>query len=237
MLPRIGGTNQTLHKRVAEILSEKIFSGEYTENSFLPPERELVQSLGVSRIVVREAIKLMESRGLIRIKRGIGTIVAEARPDQVSESLKVLLRRKRHMVKHLIEVRALLEAGVAKLAARRRTDDNLIAMRRHLNIMRERPSEPEGYIDADLDFHDEIARAARNPALSLLLEPLHELLRESRIATFSGPRMVRLRTKQHEEIFRMIELRDEEGAKDVMERHLLDTAKDLERRTANKGHE
>ncbi len=229
MLPRIGGARQPLHKKVVEILSEKIFSGEFPVNSYLPPEWELAQSLGVSRTVIREAIKLMESRGLVRIERGVGTVVAEAGHDRVSDSLKVLLRRKGHMVKHLIEVRALLEVGMVGLAARRRTRDNLAAMKRYLEIMREKPGEPEGYVDADVEFHAEIARATQNPALLLLLAPLSDMLRESRVATFSGSRMVRLRTRQHEEICRMIELQDEEGARIVMSRHLGDTAKDLAR--------
>lgn len=175
----------------------------------------------------------MESTGLVRIDRGKGTVVAEARHDQVSDSLRVLLRRKGHLLKHLIEVRSLLEVGMAGLAAHRRTPENLTAMKRFLDIMREKPSEPAGYIDADLEFHSEIARAAHNPALLLLLEPLSDLLRESRIATFSGLRVVRLRIKQHEEIYRMIQLRDEKGAQAAMSCHLSDTAKDLIRHWYN----
>lgn len=236
MLPRIGGAKQPLHKKVVEVLSERIFSGEFPENSYLPPERELVKSLGVSRTVIREAIKLMESRGLIRIERGIGTAVAEPKHDRVSDSLKVLLRRKGHMLKHLIEVRALLEVGMAGLAAQRRTEENLAAMVRCLEIMREKPAEPAGYVDADVEFHLEIARAAQNPALLLLLEPLSDLLRASRLATFSGPRMVRLRIRQHEEVYRMIESQDEEGARTAMSRHLGDTGRDLERHTRKVMH-
>lgn len=228
-MPRIKKDQQPLHKTVAEILSERIFSGEFPENSYLPPERELVERLGVSRTVIREAIKLMESKGLIRIERGVGTAVAEARHDRVAESLKVLLRRKGPMLKHLIEVRALLEVGMTGLAAQRRTQENLAAMGRCLEIMRKKPSEPTGYVDADVEFHSEIARAAQNPALLLLLEPLSDLLRESRIVTFSGPQTVRLRIKQHEEIYQMIQLQDVEGAKAAMNRHLADTAKDLQK--------
>lgn len=231
MLPRIEVAKQPLHKKVVEVLSERIFSGEFPENSYLPPERELGESLGVSRSVIREAIKLMESKGLIRIERGIGTAVAEAKHDRVSESLKVLLRRKGHMLKHLMEVRALLEVGMAGLAAQRRTARDLAAMERCLDIMRENPADPAGYVDADVDFHLEIARAAQNPALLLLLEPLSELLRESRLATFAGPRTVRLRITQHEEIYRMIQMQDEEGARTAMSRHLGDTGRDLERQT------
>ncbi|MGH9469166.1 MAG: FadR/GntR family transcriptional regulator [Terriglobia bacterium] len=218
-----------LPREAAELLSEHIITGKYAANTFLPPERELCQQMGVSRTVVREAIKLLESSGLVRIQRGLGTLVLEPRGESVSRPLKVLLRRKTDMVKHLLETRSILEVAIAALAARRRTEENLEAMERALMAMRERPSEPEGYVDADVAFHAEITRASQNPTLGILLEPLGELLRESRMATFSGPRMVKTRLRQHEEIFAMIRDGNDEGARAAMSRHLSDTQKDLER--------
>lgn len=218
-----------LPKEAAEIISEQIITGKYQPNTFLPPERELCRQLGVSRTVVREAIKLLESSGLVHINRGLGTTVLEAHPESVSRPLKILLRRKTDMVKHLLETRRILEVGIVGLAAERRTEENLAAMKRALQLMSERPSEPEGYVDADIEFHAEIARATKNPTLAILLEPLGDLLHKSRIATFSGSRMVKARMKQHEAIFKMIRQGDAEGAKAAMSKHLSDTQKDLER--------
>jgi GntR family transcriptional repressor for pyruvate dehydrogenase complex len=218
-----------LHREIAEALSERIVSGELGPGVLLPPERELCESFGVSRTVIREAIKLLESRGLVRIERGRGTVVQEARHEAVSDSLRLMLRRNPHTIEELLELRKILEAGIAALAAERRTDDNMAAMQRCLETMRQKPGEPEGYVDADLGFHAEVARAAQNPLLLLVLNPLAELLRQSRIATFSGPRFVKLRTKQHEAIFEMIRKKDPEGARAMMLWHLSDTQKDLER--------
>lgn len=220
-----------LHKEIAEALSERIVSRELGPNALLPPERELCESFGVSRTVIREAIKLLESRGLVRIERGRGTVVQEARHETVTDSLRLMLRRNPNSIGELLELRKILEAGIAALAAERRTEGNLSAMRRSLETMRRKPGEPEGYVDADLEFHAEIARAARNPVLLVVLSPLAELLRQSRIATFSGPRMVRLRTRQHEAIFETIRKQDPEGARALMLAHLSDTQKDLERHT------
>jgi GntR family transcriptional repressor for pyruvate dehydrogenase complex len=224
-LPR---SNEPLSRQVADVLAERIISGGFPENTSLPPERELCESLGVSRTVVREAAKLLESRGLVNVERGRGTIVREARQGPVVDSLRLLLRRQEYLFGHLLEVRQTLEAEIACLAAKRRTAANLRAIRRVLEVTREKPGEPEGYMDADVEFHAEIARAAQNPVFLILLEPLSELLRGSRVATFSGPEIVQLRAAQHEEIYDCIRRNDGEGARNAMRRHLGDAQNDLE---------
>lgn len=206
-----------------------IVSDEYPEGSLLPPERELCEQMGVSRTVIREAIKSMETRGLVQIDRGRGTVVREPQYGMLGDSLKLLLRRRGDRVWHLLEMRKILEAGIAALAAERRTEMNLTAMERCLTIIRQNPSKPEGYVDADVQFHMEIARATQNPALLVLLEPLSDLLRESRVRSYCGAQMVKLRLKQHEEIFKMIRIQDVQGARNAMSHHLADTEKDLRR--------
>ena len=228
-----------LHKEVARILSEKIISGEFPEQSLLPPERELCATMGVSRTVVREAIKFLESRGLVRIERGRGMLVQEAQSAPVSENLKLLLRRRGHVIEDLLEVRSMLEVGIAGLAALRRTDENLAAMAASLAVMQAKPSEPESYVDADVEFHAELARAAHNPVVAVLLEPLTDLLKESRLKSFAGPKMVKLRLRQHEEVFERVKAKDSDGAQKAMRKHLSDTEKDLakqkrERKPANR---
>lgn len=218
-----------LHREVASIVSEKIVSGEFPEGSLLPPERELCEAMGVSRTVVREAVKFLESRGLVRIERGRGTVVQEAQSGPVTENLKLLLRRRGHVLEDLLEVRQMFEVGIAGLAAARRTDANIAAMEQALQIMREKPGEPEGYIDADVEFHAEIARASRNPVVVALIEPLTDLLKESRTKSFSGTKMVKVRIGQHEAILDRIKAKDAAGAADAMRAHLIDTEKDLAR--------
>lgn len=227
IMPAMLKARPPLHREVAEILCERILSGEFPEKSLLPTERELCKSMAVSRTVIREAVKVLESRGLVRIERGRGMMVQEPQPGPVGESLRLLLRRREHVIEDLLEVRKMLEIGIAGLAAERRTDANLEAMRRSLEVMRQKPSEPAGYVDADVQFHTEIARSAQNPIVLVLLEPVAELLRESRQRSFSGPRMVKLRTRQHAEIFKRITAGDAEGAREAMRRHLSDTERDL----------
>jgi GntR family transcriptional repressor for pyruvate dehydrogenase complex len=219
-----------LHRQLVEILSDKIVNGELASNSLLPPERELCATYGVSRTVVREAVKLLESHGLVRIERGRGTVVQEARPDHVAQSVRLMLRRSNGALEQLLEVRRILETGMAGLAADRRTEADLRAMQASLDTMAEKPGEPAGYVDADLEFHYRIAEATHNPVLLALIGPLGELLRESRIATFSGPEFVRMRTRQHRAIYDAIRDRDADAARALMGEHLGDTLQDLKRR-------
>ncbi len=227
MTARLREVRRPLHKDVAETISEKIIAGEWPPGSFLPTEAELCEQMGVSRTVVREAVKVLESGGLVRIERGFGTRVLEAHYDSVSRPLKTLLRRTAGDLKELIEVRKIMEVAIAGLAAQRRSKENLAAMERALDVMRNKPGDPQGYVDADLEFHAEIARATQNSILLILLEPLGELLRASRVASFSGVKVAQIRMKQHEEILECIRRGDAAGAQAAMGAHLGDTEKDL----------
>jgi GntR family transcriptional repressor for pyruvate dehydrogenase complex len=227
--------NVPLHRQVADLLSERIISGEYAPGALLPGERELGETLGVSRTVVREAVKNLESRRLVRIEHGRGTVVQEADGQPVADSLRVALRRGAHVLEDLLEVRRSLEVALAGLAARRRSEENLDALRRALEVMRSKPDQPEGYVDADVAFHTEIARAAQNPVFLILLEPLAELLADSRRASFAGPAMVKRRLRQHEEIFEAIRRGDGGEAMAAMARHLGDTGEDLQRSRKQSG--
>jgi GntR family transcriptional repressor for pyruvate dehydrogenase complex len=216
-----------LHKEVADILTKRIAAGELPKNSYLPPERELCKNFGVSRTVIREAIKLLESHGMVQVKRGDGTVVTDAQEKHISSSLKGLIERKGHLLEQLMEIRSILEVAVVGLAAERRTTADIAAMKRSLQLMKDNPGESVGYVDADVQFHYNIARAAHNPLVMVLIEPVSDLLRSSREKSFSGVNRVTLRTKQHEGILRMIEERNAEGARFAMASHLRDTMDDL----------
>ena len=227
MTVRLSKSRRALHKDVAEVISEKIVAGEWPCNTFLPTEAELCVEMGVSRTVIREAIKVLENSGLIRVDHGFGTVVLEAHHESVSRPLKLLLRRKAGELKHLMEVRKIIEVAVAGLAALRRSPENLGAMERALQIMRAQPGDSEQHVNADVEFHAEIARATKNPMVLVILEPLRELLRQSRMVSFSGPALLPLRIKQHETIYEFIRRGDAPGAQMAMTEHLSDTEKDL----------
>src|SRR5215218_7965828 len=148
-----------LRDRAADQLLEMVISGGLERGERLPPERELCAHLGVSRTVVREA------RGLISIEHGRGAVVSGGSPRAVRDTLGLLLRVQPKALWELLEIRRILEVEVAGLAAERAGPDHISAMRLQLDRMRDSIEVPEGYVDADVEFHALLARATRNEVL------------------------------------------------------------------------
>ena len=206
-----------------------VVSGGLEPGERLPPERELCARLGVSRTVVREALNLLEARGLISIEHGRGAVVSGGNTDAVRDTLGLILRVRPKVLWELLEMRAILEVEISGLAAERATEEDTDAMRAELERMAAAIDAPEGYVDADVEFHALLARAARNGVLLTMLEPIVDLLRASRRVSASRRPGSALRALgEHEEILRRVEAGDAEGARREMRAHLANTVKDIE---------
>jgi GntR family transcriptional repressor for pyruvate dehydrogenase complex len=218
-----------LRDRAADQLLEMVVSGGLEPGERLPPERELCERLGVSRTVVREALNLLEARGLISIEHGRGAVVSGGNTDAVRDALGLILRVRPKVLWELLEMRAILEVGISGLAAERATEEDTDAMRVQLERMAAAIDVPEGYVDADVEFHALLARAARNGVLLTMLEPIVDLLRASRRVSASRRPGSALRALgEHEEILRRVEAGDAEGARREMRAHLANTVRDIE---------
>jgi GntR family transcriptional regulator, transcriptional repressor for pyruvate dehydrogenase complex len=218
-----------LRDRAADQLLEMVVSGGLEPGERLPPERELCERLGVSRTVVREALNLLEARGLISIEHGRGAVVSGGNTDAVRDALGLILRVRPKVLWELLEMRSILEVGISSLAAERATEEDTDAMRVQLERMAAAIDAPEGYVDADVEFHALLARAARNGVLLTMLEPIVDLLRASRRVSASRRPGSALRALgEHEEILRRVEAGDAEGARREMRAHLANTVKDIE---------
>ncbi len=207
---------------------DMVISGGLDPGERLPPERELCSRLGVSRTVVREALNLLEARGLISIEHGRGAVVSSGGPRAVRDTLELLLRVQPKTLWELLEIRKILEVGVAGLAAERARPEDVKAMRFQLDRMRDAIKLPEGYVDADVEFHALLARGARNDVLLTMLEPVVELLRASRRVSAALPGRALRALGEHEGILLRVESRDAGGAREEMRVHLANTAEDIE---------
>jgi GntR family transcriptional repressor for pyruvate dehydrogenase complex len=194
----------------------------------LPPERELVGRLGVSRTVVREALNLLEARGLISIEHGRGAVVSGGSTHAVRDTLGLLLRVRPKALWELLEIRKILEVEIAGLAAERAEGEDVREMRGQLDRMEALIDAPEGYVDADVEFHALLARSTRNGVLLIMLDPIVELLRASREVSASRPGSALRALREHEEILRCVKAGDAEGARQRMRLHLANTARDIE---------
>jgi GntR family transcriptional repressor for pyruvate dehydrogenase complex len=216
-----------LRDQVAEHLLDLIVSGDYTVGDRLPPERVLVEELGVSRTVVREALNLLESRGLIQVEHGRGAVVAANGLRAVHENLRSLLRIQPESLLELMEMRKALEVDVAGLAAQRATAEDKAKMQAALERMRDKIDAPEGYVDADVEFHYLLARSAHNRVFLMMIEPLTGLLLASRRMTGSVSENARRALNAHEAILERVAARDTDGARREMLAHMLTTERDI----------
>jgi len=157
-----------------------IAGGHVKAGDRLPPERELAQLFGVGRSTLREAVRVLESLGLVEVRAGEGTFLAEGDAATTQAQLPPALFSKWTTQVNLFELRTVLEPGLASLAARRATADYLTKMHEALAAQAAQVQRGELGTDEDATFHELIAEATRNPALIHLMQHLARSLRETR---------------------------------------------------------
>lgn len=166
---------QSLSDRLAGQIRQMIQSGDYTTGDRLPPIMEMARLFGVGHPTVREALKKLETTGLVEIRHGSGVYVNRshdvlvlASPDYVGGVTKKLLL-------DLVAARMPLELQGASLAAEHATEENLAEMRRLLATAGEHLADDDVLNEVNSAFHHEIAVASGNSVLPQLLDVLHEL--------------------------------------------------------------
>src|SRR3954453_12403902 len=172
----------TLADQVVQNLVEAIARGDHPPNSRLPPEDKLSELADVSRLTVREAIKVLRHKGVVRVEQGRGTFV---NPPSRWAPLDPALLAARTATVHdagelavkLKEARRLVEAGVAELAAERRSPAYLLARERTLAEMGAAIDDVEAFAEADIAFHEALMTAGDNSFVAALFEPIAMLLR------------------------------------------------------------
>ncbi len=210
------GGRTRLRDQAADRLLDMVISRGLSPGDRLPPERELVGSLGVSRTVVREALNLLEARGLISIEHGRGAVVSGGSTRAVRDTLGLLLRVRPKSLWELLEIRGILEVEISGLAAERATEDDLRGMEAQLDRMEKSLEVPEGYVDADVEFHAQLARSTRNEVLLTMLDPVVDLLQASREVSASRPGSAGRALREHKEILERVRAGDAVGAREEM---------------------
>jgi GntR family transcriptional repressor for pyruvate dehydrogenase complex len=228
-LPNIRQPN--LKSRVFELLLNMIIDGKYRDNDMLPPERLLCEELGVSRTVIREAIKSLESRGVLGVIHGKGIKVIPATSSDISNAFMLYLRRQHREVspRDLMEMRFSIETESAALAAQRATEADIRELGENLVRMRGAVRVPDQFIQEDLDFHVKLASATHNILFITILESLLIPLRRSfeRIVELQDPECS---CQEHASIHERVRARDTTGARQLMAQHLENSRQRLERR-------
>ncbi len=177
MLPRL--RRETLAERAEDALMEYIQRQDLKPGALLPPEATLTAQLGVSRAVVREALKSLQGRGTLEIVNGKGAVVLPSDPRVLRLYFSREVQMRHEAVVELMETRRGLEAECAQLAASRRTAAELEGMEETLAAMRARLHDPDSYAELDVALHLLISAASHNTMLSHLVESLRAALKDS----------------------------------------------------------
>jgi GntR family transcriptional repressor for pyruvate dehydrogenase complex len=214
------GEGGRLSDRVAAALLGEIANGAYEPGQRLPPEREMATRFGVSRTVVREAMKALTSRGVVVVRPGSGVFVAHAQATAATESLRLLVLGTSELsYEQVCEVRESLEGQVAALAAERATDEDLDRLLEALADI-DGAISGEDYARADGAFHVVIADLAHNRLFRIMLEAVGDVMVElRRRVAYSSSARARV-TADHHAIAESILRRDAAEARRLMAEHL-----------------
>jgi len=223
--------SQSLHHNVVQQLARQILNGRLLPGSTLPVENELAQYFGVSRTVVREAVRVLVSKGLLSVRQGSGMRVQPAERWNYLDPL-ILFERVRSghgggLLNEVLEVRRILEVEVAALAAVRCTEEDVAILKTDLSDMQASLADPVRFTDLDIAFHEHVLEVARNRLLREALRPVAETLQTGRFLTTQVPGGMQMSMAGHKEIFTAIKNRDVEAARATMLRHVQQFEHDI----------
>jgi GntR family transcriptional repressor for pyruvate dehydrogenase complex len=209
------------YKQIADSIAERIYSGHYRIGERLPTERELAEEFSVGRPVLREALIALELYGLIEVKRSSGIFVSSWQ----NQPLKVNIFDRGISPFELIDARIIIECEIAAEAAKIITDREIVSLQHLIQKMKDNISDIERYEQDDRDFHILIARAARNTALTAVIESLWALHRRgllwSQLHRFiPREKLHGDRLDEHLAIYDALKHHDPTSAREAMRIHL-----------------
>ena len=211
---------------VASSLSREIAQGRLAPGAQLPTEQALAQTFGVSRNVIREAIARLRSEGRVWSQQGRGAFVSESPPPAVLTIDHEGLQDAENFLS-LFELRGILEVQAAALAAERRSEADLEAMRRAHDVMAASIYGSIAWLKADLEVHRTIAAATDNGYMVQFLSFVSERIRDSILVSgnkHSSEAVAQITLGEHEQILDAIERQDAEAAQAAMRAHLAGAA-------------
>jgi GntR family transcriptional repressor for pyruvate dehydrogenase complex len=186
----------------------------------LPTETELTQTLGVSRTCVREAMKSLESLGLVSIRQRIGATVLPPSPASLLNGEHLSLLVQSQQARDLLEFRKIIEVGLASLAAEKAGDEDIATMRGALDKYRAELAGRRVDCTTDMSFHAALAAASRNTMAMMVWQMLSERLAQVLERTMNVPNVCEETLQDHESIFRAVKSRNPRRAREAMRAHL-----------------
>jgi len=211
-----------LSSQVADQIQQLILSRDLKPGDRLPTEREMGETFEVSRTVIREAIRTLEARGLVKALTGSGTYIRAMKGSDVVSSLGMYIntQHKPFSLDALMEVREVLEIEMVRLAAERAGAADIARLEENLEKMCRTTDDAKEFSKWDLEFHLQLYEASGNPLFGIILEPLTESLFELIWTGSSTPGAAKEACDFHARILTHIKNKDAKEAVKIMKKHL-----------------
>ena len=233
-LEHVGATDAVVRRIQGLILDDRLHPGDP-----LPPERSLADTFEVGRNVVREALRILEEKGLVEVVAGRGTFVAEPDPSNAVESLRLLLRRGGVSLMELSDARLLIEPEMAALAAQNATSENTRELKEWLRRLEEASHDSGAHVQADIGLHKEIARLSNHAVFRAIVEAVSDVVLWSMRLGTTVPGAIEASDERHRALVAAIAAGDAEAARREMKEHIRFVAeyaqKNVSKRSGGRG--
>lgn len=215
-----------LVEMVFEVLRERVLDGTYEAGELMPTQEVLAKQLGVSRTVLREAFNKLSSLGLIRSYQGRGTIVQTPDMSTVMRPMLDTLQLDAGTIRELMEARYHIESAVTLLAAKHADEESIVKLGETISAMEEgvRKNNTEAIVQADYDFHIQLAEMSKNRVLKQIIGVLREILVRFLQDFNKLPGTPERALTYHQRIFDAVHAKSAEQAVAAMKEHIMDVS-------------
>jgi GntR family transcriptional repressor for pyruvate dehydrogenase complex len=229
------GSRRALAEDLADEIVNDILAGTYPPHAPLPSETELAELAGVSRLTVREAVKALAAKSVVRVEHGRGTFVNPSDHWSVLDPVLLVARSSQGedrlaLPRKLIEARRVVEVAVAELAAERRSPEDVQLLEGSLADMRAaaEAQDTAAFVAADIAFHQQVMDAAGNTFLASLFDPLARILQLTRHQTSAHAPVREHAIEHHERILEAVRRGTPTTAGRMMRDHMKQTERDMD---------
>jgi len=216
--------NSIKHTKISEDIANQIkrliVDGELKPGDQLPPERELIKQLGVSRPSLREALNALAAMGFLDVRQAKRTFVKSVTSKLIEDPLSLLIKADDQKIFDLIEVRKAIETWAAYHAAQKASSEDIEQLGTIISEMKRAFEEGRSWEKQDADFHLAMAKATHNTIHMHIMSGIYDLLKESMARIFIDREKVKKLMNHHQQIFNAIKSRSPEKASQKTLDHL-----------------
>ena len=212
-------------ERIVENLINLIKTHSLQMGDKLPSERQLCEIIGVSRPILREALKALQVMNIIDIRQGAGAYVKSLEPKDVIEHLDIVFHLDSSLYHDLYEARRVLEAAVAGMAAKNISDSEIKAITENVRQAAAHIEDEQLFLERDLELHEMIMRSAGNRIIPVFMQSINKLAMLVRKQTNTHLKIRQNTIKDHKLIIQALKSRDSAKAAQAMEQHIANVEK------------